>query len=240
MGALALHRFLIVPFDDAKITLARLLAFTIDSLARMIANNGGGELTARIAATTSALNLVQDSASDNNTKQAIQSARVQAKDAFRTSLSQNIAKIHGGVLAHFGPDAPELTECFPEGRGVYGTCHDDELEMHLDTLVSGLGVYQAALGAGLGTQATTLRTTWLALFAASGSAKGAVSQTREAQQEARENLQLMLFLNLLKIAELFPRQEDELDTFMNQSLLEVPQSQDDETPTPPTPTPPTP
>ena len=52
----------------------------------------------------------------------------------------------------------------------------------------------------------------------------------------------MLFLNLLKLAEMSPRQPEKLALYMQQHLLENPSSEDDEedeTPTPPTP-PPTP
>jgi len=52
---------------------------------------------------------------------------------------------------------------------------------------------------------------------------------------ARENLQLMLYLNLCKLMEMFPRQPEKLSLYMNQSLLEVPTSEDEEEPAPPTP-----
>src|SRR5438093_3732398 len=50
---LDLHRFLTNPFDDPQISLGELLSFSSDHLARMIANNPGGILTARITPTTS-------------------------------------------------------------------------------------------------------------------------------------------------------------------------------------------
>lgn len=47
----------------------------------------------------------------------------------------------------------------------------------------------------------------------------------------------MLFLNLLKLAEMFPRQPEKLSLYMQQHLLEVPgEDEDDETaPAPPPP-----
>jgi hypothetical protein len=59
----------------------------------------------------------------------------------------------------------------------------------------------------------------------------------EGKQMARENLQLMLFLNLCKLMEMFPRQPDKLTLYMRQDLLENPESGDEPEPpvVPPTP-----
>ena len=72
-------------------------------------------------------------------------------------------------------------------------------------------------------QAQALLDDWNVVHAASESSTGAKTTTQEGRQLARENLQLMLFLNLLKLAEMFARQPDALDLYMQQSLLENPQ-----------------
>ena len=74
-----LSRFLDNPFDDKDISVAELLAFTTDHLQRMIANNSGGELSARITATTSSLELVADCVTDDQTKLGLRKARKLAK-----------------------------------------------------------------------------------------------------------------------------------------------------------------
>src|SRR5436190_19056842 len=102
-----LHRFLENPFDVRAISLNEVLSFSSDHLARMIANNPGGILTGRITATTSALTLVQNCATDDRTKKAIRKARKQVKDAFRESLRGELAKVHGACVAKYGPDAAE-------------------------------------------------------------------------------------------------------------------------------------
>jgi hypothetical protein len=215
-----LHRFLENPFDDRKISLAELLSFSSDHLARMIANNASGELAARITATTSALTLVQDSAADDQTKKAIRKARKQVKQAFRDSLSEEIAKVHGAVVAKYGPNSPEVAECFPQGRSIFGSTPDDKVKQSLETLKNGVTAHQAGLGAALVTEVTELLSEWEAVFAQSESSGGNVTTTQESKKLARENLQLMLFLNLIKLAEMFARQPDKLDLYMQQSLLE--------------------
>ncbi len=231
-----LHRFLENPFDDRDISLAELLAFSSDHLARMIANNPGGELAARITATNSSLTLVENCATDDQTKLAIRKARVQVKNAFRENLSKEIAKVHGAVVARYGPDSPEVTECFPQGRSIFRECPDDRLAQHVQTLLNGVTAHQADLGAPLVAAVQAQLTQWNTAAAASETATGAATTTQEGKRMARENLQLMLFLNLLKLADMFARQPAQLDLYMQQSLLENPAPQEEEEPpVPPTP-----
>lgn len=232
---IALNRFLSNPFDDAAISLAELLAFSTDHLQRMIANNAGGEMTPRIGPTTTALGVVQDCATDDLTKIGIRKARKQAKDTFREMLPQNVAKIMGAVVARYGPDAPEVVECCPQGRSIFSSCRDDQVELHIDTLLNGVTAHQADLGAPLVAQTAALQTGWLAVYAASEASTGAQTTSQEGKRAARENLQLMLFLNLLHIAALFPRQPEKLALYMTQSLLE---NDTPAEPEPPAPVPP--
>lgn len=231
-----LHRFLQNPFDDPQISLGELLSFSSDHLARMIANNPGGVLTARITATTSSLTLVQNCATDDLTKKAIRKARKQVKDAFRKSLLEEIAKVNGAVVAKYGPNSPEVAECFPQGRTIFSSCTDDALEQHMETLRNGVTAHQAGLGAALVTEVTGLLTEWQAVYSQSESSGGNATTSQEGKKMARENLQLMLFLNLLTFAEMFARQPEKLNLYMQQSLLE--DSGGGNVPPPPPPQPP--
>ncbi len=232
-----LARFLSNPFDARDISVAELLSFSSDHLARMIANNAGGELTTRIGATASALTLVQDCVTDDQTKKAIRKARKQVKGAFRDALLARVAKVHGSVVAAYGPEAPELAECFPEGRSVFSSAPDDRLEQHVETLLNGVTAHVATLGAPLVATVTALHAEWQVVYAQSESSGGNVTTTQAGKKLARENLQLMLFLNLLKLAEMFVRQPEQLSLYMQQSLLEDPaqSAEEEEPPTPPTP-----
>lgn len=63
-----------------------------------------------------------------------------------------------------------------------------------------------------------------------------MTTSQEGKRLARENLQLMLFLNLLKLGEMFPRAPEQLNLYMQQSLLEDhPAEEEEETPPPPGP-----
>ncbi len=93
----------------------------------------------------------------------------------------------------------------------------------------------ADLGAALVTTVTGLLSEWQAVYANSESSGGAATTSQEGKKLARENLQLMLFLNLLKLAEMFARQPEKLNLYMQQSLLEETTAPEEEPPAPPTP-----
>jgi hypothetical protein len=233
-----LASFLENPFDDPNISMAELLAFTTDHLHRMIANNAGGEFTTRIAATTSSLTLVEDCVTDDQGRLGVRKARKLAKDAFREQIPTEVKRIEAGFIAAFGADSPTLLEALPQGRSIFQSCRDDQVETHLQTLLNAATTHQASLAPATVTQATNLKNNWVTIYQASETSTGTRSTTQEGKKLARENLQLMLFLNLLKLAEMFPRQPEKLGLYMKQHLLENPSSSEE--PQPPTPPPPTP
>ncbi len=238
-----LKRFLENPFDSRQISLAELFAFATDHRWRMFTNNTGGELDDRIAATDSALELLESCYTDDETKLSIRKARKQVKDAYRITIRQEMARVEGAVVAKYGPNSAELTEIFKNGRTIFNTCRDDQVENHIDIVRNGVIAHEADLGAPLTAQITTVRDNWMSIYTASESSTAARTTTRADKQAARENLQLMLMLNLLKLATMFPRQPEKLDLYMQQSLLHNPQSssggdddedeEEDPEPTPP-------
>jgi hypothetical protein len=233
-----LHTYLTNPFDDPHISTDELVAFATDHLARLIANNPAAVFADRIASTTTALNNVGGSATDDQTKLALRKSKKQTKTAFRKALPAAIGKIHGAVESKFGADGAEMTECFPSGRTVFTNATDGDLGQELQTLVNGVTDYQAQLGAQVVTDATALLTGWTAVYQMSATSTGNKSTTQKAKNDARWALQLELFKNLLTLALNFPRQPETLETYMQQNLLSP------HTPTPaaaaPAPTPPLP
>ena len=231
-----LASFLQNPFDDPNISMNELIAFTTDHLQRLSANNGGGELTTRIAATTSSLATVEDCVTDDQGRLGVRKARKQAKDDFRLQIPADVKRIEAGFIAAFGADSPVLLEALPQGRTIFNTCRDDQVEVHLQTLLDAATTHQASLAPTTLTQATTLKNNWVTIYQASEASTGSKTVTQEGKKLARENLQLMLFLCLLKLAEMFPRQPQKLALYMMQHLLENPSSPEEPTPpVPPTP-----
>ncbi len=219
---ITLSRFLINPFDDAEISLDELLSFATDHLQRLIANNPGALFNALITATTPLLTVLMNCTSDDQVKLGIRKARKLAKDAFRKGLVGKVEMLAAAVVAKFGKQGAEYMECFPQGRTVYKDSTDDHLEGHLTQLHTALAAHAAALGPQAAADAAGLLSTWTVVYAASESSTGSKTTTEAGKQQARENLQLRLFLNLLEIARLNARHPEALDLYMRQSLLENP------------------
>lgn len=229
-----LASFLENPFDDDGISMAELVAFTTDCLQRLIANNPGGELTPHITAITSSLSLVEDCVTQDQGKLGIRKAAKLAKDNFRADIIPlEVKRIEAGFIAAFGADSPVLLEALPQGRTIFQTCRDDQVEVHLQTLHAAATTHAASLAPATVTLATNLKNNWATLYAASEGSTGGKTTTQESKKLARENLQLMLFLCLLKLAEMFPRQPEKLSLYMQQHLLENPRSSGGEEPEPP-------
>ena len=142
-----LSRFLEAPFDDEGISLDELISFSTDHLQRMISNNPGALFNARITATNTALGVVESCTTSDQTKLGLRKSAKLSKNLFRDALPNNIARLHAAVVYKYGPDAPQLLECFQQGRAVFGSCTDDHVENHLQTLLNGSTAHQADLGA---------------------------------------------------------------------------------------------
>ena len=137
------HRLFINPFDDEKISFTEVLNYASVHLQRMVSNNPGALLNPRITATTTALNGLEGGVSDDMTKLALQKAKTEVKESFRTALPGHIVKIYAAVVAAFGVDAPQIMECFPQGRTIFNTCRDEQLNNHLQQLVNCITPLQA-------------------------------------------------------------------------------------------------
>src|SRR5690348_3416158 len=96
-----LSKYLDNPFDGATYGVEKLTTFASDNLLRMSNNNTGGDLTARIAATTTALASMETNSSNDQTKLAIRKSLVQAKENFRRDLPIDIQKIYGKCLGEY-------------------------------------------------------------------------------------------------------------------------------------------
>lgn len=226
------------PFDDPGISKAELLAFTTDHLQRMIANNESGELTARITATTSSYQQVCGCLSDDGSKLGLRMARNQAKKTFRDeTLRRSVERIEGGINSAYPDSTLVLLEALPNGRTVFNTCRDDEVAAHIAVLHTAVTAHAADLAPAIVTLAGTLVSQWTAILDACGETTGQKTATENDMRLARQDLQLMLFLNLNKLGEMFPRQPEKLSLYMQQHLLENRSSSEEEEEPAPEPTP---
>ena len=234
-----LNRFSKNPFNDAEISLNELCAGATETLQRMVTHNPGGFLTSSITGLTAAMANCDLAINDDGIKLGLRKGRKQAKDTFRENLPAAMTKVHAGVVAKYGPDAPEVAECFPHGRSVFKDCRDDRLENEIGIVWEAISGKVAALGATLVGEAAGLLSTWLALYAASELSSGAKKATQLTQKGARDALADELFKVLLTVARqtLEPGEQPQIDDYFVQSLFSAPspEEEEEEPPAPPVP-----
>ena len=219
---MALVKFVTIPFDDS-ISSSLLLTFAEASLGRIVSHNTGlleGHFTDRIPLTRAAITAAEAVVTDGKVKIALQKARTEAKETFLAALPANVAKVYGAVLAAFGPDAPEMTECFPLGRGVFSKCPDEQVNNHLEQLQTAVTAQAAALPAATVTLAGGLVSGWAGVYRAAGAAKDATGVTAAARDAALQTLRVELFKNIMTCGLYYPDDTDKAALLFPQHLLE--------------------
>ncbi len=214
-----LHSYLANPFGKPSYGLGKLLAFTTHHLEGVRKNNAGGIYDGRIAATSAALQAVDNAFADDENKLGHRKGSKLAKRTFRKSLPAGIGKIYVALAAKFGERVPVLKEFFGSGRSKFIKCRDEMLDEELSVLVDALTAHQAELGPDLLSAAQDLQTCWRAILADSESSTGAKNAAIHAKKTARAALEMELFRNLLALAQQFAGEPEKLDVFMQQSLL---------------------
>jgi hypothetical protein len=202
-----------------------------------VTNNPGGFLTSRITGLTAALANCDAAITDDGVKLGLRKGRKLAKETFRAALPEAMTKIHAGVVAKFGPNAPEVQDCFPHGRKVFNECRDDLLENEIGIVFAAVTAKLAALGQALVDETGSVLSIWLALYAASELSSGAKKATQLTQKAAKEALAHELFKVLLTVARqtLEPGAQPKIEDYFDQSLFQNPSSGEGGTEPPPGP-----
>jgi len=215
-----LNDYFVIPFADPNLALTRLLTYGARSLSRLSLNNPGNVFDAIIAATTTALSDAETCVTDVNVKRALREAKTQAKDDFRDALTGHIRRIYGAVAGVYGDPSVELTECFPQGRTVFRSCGDEQLNNHLGQLVACLA--NKTVDAGIKTLAQAQLTNWNTIYAAQGTAKDDVNVTAEEREAKRAALEMQLYKNILTVALQYPGDFTKCDYYFPQQYLRRP------------------
>jgi hypothetical protein len=215
-----LQDYFVIAFADPNLAFTRLLTFGARSLGRLSKNNPANVFDDIIAATTTALSNAESGVTDLGAKAAIKLAKTEVKDNFREALSPTIRRIQGSVTGVYGDPSPELTECFPQGRTVFHTCKDEELNNKLGQLVACLA--NKTVEADIKTLAQAQLTNWNAIYTAQGEAKDDVEVTAESQDAKRAALALQLYKNVLTVALEYPGDFAKCDYYFPQQYLRRP------------------
>jgi len=189
---------------DRRISLSQDLDYAWTQTERLLAIDPPvPSLQARATATLAALNALEDVTTDELEKLGLQKTRTQNKRIFRANLPANVARLYGAALVAFGPHGADMVTLFPQGREVFGSCRDEQLNNHLDQLAASVGTFVAQLGQTAVTLATNLATTWTSLYHAQGTAKDTKSATALELKALRKTLKDELYMNQLVLAQVY-------------------------------------
>ncbi len=214
-----LYYYITNPFRAKGISLTRLIRFTTDLLERFKARNDNGQFDTRIAATESALDVLDAAYTVDIGKLGIRKARKATKNRFRETLSIFIETVYGKLIAVYGGKSEALSEFFPKGRTIFNRCGDDDLKYHLSNIVDQVTLHQAELGTDLLDEVTALRDEWEDIHDESEESTGLKAATEADRRDARAGLEDELFENLLMISSLHKHEPDKLGLYMQQYLL---------------------
>lgn len=215
-----LRNYLINAFNDPGISMNQLLAGTTDHLGRLTARNGGGEWTARIGVTSTALQAVQSALGDDLSKAASREARVLAKNEFRkVNVVGDLNKILAALVMSYGKGSAEVRGVFNDGLTTFRRATDDGLGALLDQMVTNLTPLAATVGPTVMTLATNLRAAWETIYAASEDAAAEKTMTQEEKNAARATLQRELYITLMHVGIKHPDEPEAITSYFMMHLF---------------------
>jgi hypothetical protein len=223
---LDLNRYLRNPFDDERISIDELVAFTADHLGKLTGQNPGGLFNDAITATDALFTTLSGSVSSEATAGAIRQARTSATGAKRDAILEKLSQLEGLIHARFPRGSATYVELLPAGLGEFRNAGLDGFNTKLVSLLARLAPYAATIGAADVAALTTLQGEWATLRGEQLTKKGASTDAAATRREAADALRGQLFDNLLVIARLENGHPENIGLYMQQSLLE------DDTPAP--------
>ena len=187
-------------YYDKKISLTQESRYAAEQYRRIVSSSPDPALQACVVSGLAALSAVENATTDILEKLGLQKTRTRTKIAFRKALPISLARIYSAAVIAFGPNGVELITIFPQGREIFGTCRDEQLNNHLRQLAASLLPFAEQLGQPPITLANGLASTWDTLFQAQGVAKDAKELTDTEIRALRKTLKDELYRTLLNLA----------------------------------------
>lgn len=237
-----LVKYFQIPFEDPEISFAEFLLFTEDAMARLKRQNeegpDAGAFTALVDATQPLFDAFNDAMSDHDDVTASREGGTMTKDQALEAFQLLVRRREGAIRSEFGKPSAQYEEFFPRGLREYSRATMSNAEVLMDRMVTKTTKYQALLGAAIVTEFTNARAAFMSARAAQLNQKGDVSGAADARWSTRAALERQTTVNLMTVAIKYLGQPEKVLLFYNQSILEEPESEEEETPVvPPVPPP---
>lgn len=210
------------PFENSRINESNLISYTTDHLERMrAATLPGNPLSERIEMTRSAYKAFQDTVNADMGAYARRKGAKQRKRNFRVKQLREHLQRFEGIMRWSRRDLPgnPVLLLFPQGRDAVPKVNDDLLKIELKRIADTLRDSQPAVPPEVVAEADALLAEWLEIHAASEQSTAVKSKAEEDKRAARKTLAWELYLNILEIARLFPKDKRAIERFSVQSLV---------------------
>lgn len=218
-----LKRYLLVPFDDEKISNGELKLFSQDHLGRMQGLNDSGPLAGQLAGIIAATQGAYDVfAGSLDSRDAAGSGRVQDTVAMNAALDAFLVKVRqreGRVKDKFGKAGAEYAGFFPQGLTEYNEATLENVESLMARMVTRSTENVAQVGQDMVDEFTALRSAFLQARGDQTVQSGDVGEAILGREGARLALADQLTDNLFFFGKLWRREPEKLASVMNQSLL---------------------
>lgn len=227
---ISIQRFFENHLSSREISAEELRQFAEDHIGRLKAQTAlPAALAALLAPTTAAFADFDAGLSARTTLQATQVGGTISKDEalqlFRTTVRQR----EGRIRDKFAKESPAYAEFFPQGLKEYNKARLGQVTGLLDRLIAAATKHQAALGPELLAEFTALKASFTTARDGQVESKGDIAQARAQVASTRSVLELQLGRNILAIASHFLGQTSQAAIYFNQSLLEDPTRNNDDT-----------
>lgn len=210
------------PYEDKKISVSDLTAFTEEHVGLVLADPVAASVALELTAVSNGMDALDTNLGSETVKLGLRKARVAAKNQFRAALPNEISKVYGAPLIAFGQDGVELLEIFPNGREVFSTADDSQLETHLSALNTAMLARAAELDATAVALSTTLLTNWQTIYGDTITAKGQKTSAAETRRQGAAALKVALGKLRLRLGLGLFGQIDRLKGLFPQALLGFP------------------
>ena len=210
------------PYEDKNISLAALTAFTEEHVGLVLADPVSADVALELTAVSNGFNALDTTIGSETVKLGLRKARVAAKNHFRAELPNEISKVYGAPLIAFGQDGVELLEIFPNGREIFSSADDSQLEVHLAALNTAMQARAAELDATAVALAAALLTNWQTIYGNTITAKGQKTSIAQTRRQGTSALKVALGKLRLKLGLTLFGQIDRLKGLFPQALLGFP------------------
>ncbi len=214
-----LKRFFINPFIKFRIGISKFRTFSENHVANLTANNGAGLFTQMIAETSNVYTSLFGAYQDEDIERAAQKSMTASKDIIHVEFKDKVHQKEGTIRGEFGEGSPNYLLFFPNGMDEYSQCTMANVALLMNRMKETSALFVAELGQPFADIWSDIEVRYTAARTAQLTQKGTVQTKITNEDAARTSMNVKLFSNLLKIADIYPDQPERCNDFFDETML---------------------